>query len=810
MSKFSQRLQDKETFNILVEFTCPAGQPPRKLLSFLAAYEEDRPTWDGLDITAVTVTQNPSGVVTASPTDVIAHVKLAGGLHGLDYVPHVSAKGMNQAEVETVLKGLLSYGVEDCFVITGDKPATGMPVFELDSINVLQMIQRMNSDAILDAGPGGEAGTLWPGAAVGLAKYEEASCLQQHFKLEKKVRLGGAGFVITNLIFDSRKVRDLFRYLSESGLEVPIIGNVFFLHEPAARRMKDERLPGVYISPDLYRKVAQESYEEHLLRAAQQVAMWRDLGAAGVDLGNLEDLGLVKEIIDLAVEIGPEWTKADDNVSFPPPSNDLFYLYTPDGKASPLREARVPLRRKVLKGVHNLFFEEGATGYAGVKSLMGHSKGIRDAEGVLYSSVQLMEHLGKGALAKCQSCGDCFLPENYYVCVMGECSKGLPNVPCGDSTVDGRCGVDSTKPCAGVLIYDAARYFGEDIGVLRGRVNPPKDPGLTHTSSFRSFFLGLDHRKSAPLIQVAELLHSTIPSVKRALEIINSTENGFQVENAGLTYLRNVVKAQALRNPDYIDANVDDAGEGDSERASFLIRQLVRLICEEGRGIPPCIDSSDPEVIRAGLEEFYRLKDIAAPRPLINSANRERREFVWDLQEVGSFNIVYMLMGGTPGGVTSADELVEDALGFFREARKHGFDAEQVYFDTTVIPLAMEFSRYQEPGFSYVSMETLHRVMHNDEMKGVNSILGITNLTRDFPAGRKIGLLRAYVQIAMEAGLTAAIVDVRREFGIRPPDDQEILDIVRAFVEQDGSSEAYDRMMAAYETYKSYGMKKRA
>jgi len=393
---------------------------------------------------------------------------------------------------------------------------------------------------------------------------------------------------------------------------------------------------------------------------------------------------------------------------------------------------------------------------------------------------------------------------------MGECTKGLPNVPCGDSTVDGRCGVDSSKTCAGQLVYDAARYFGDDISGLRTSVNPPKDPDLLHTSSFRSFFLGLDHRKRSPLIQVAELLHTTIPSVKKAFEIIDGIEDGFQTKNDGLSYLRNVIRSQALRNPDYVDANVDDAGEGDAQRASFLMRQLVRLIFEEGKGIPPCIDSSDPKVIRAGLDEYYRLRGPVAPRPLINSANRERVDFVWDLLELGPFNIVYMLMGGTLGAVASSDELVDDALGFFREAQKHGLEAEQVFFDTTVIPLAMEFSRYQEPGFSYVSIEALRRVMHHQEMEGVNSILGITNLTRDFPAGRKIGLLRAYVKVAMDAGLTAAIVDVRREFGVRPPDDQGIIEIVKAFVGQDGSAEAYDRMMAAYETYKGFGLKKRA
>jgi cobalamin-dependent methionine synthase I len=311
------------------------------------------------------------------------------------------------------------------------------------------------------------------------------------------------------------------------------------------------------------------------------------------------------------------------------------------------------------------------------------------------------------------------------------------------------------------------------------------------------------------LIQVAELLHSTIPNVKKAFDIIKSLENGFDTENDGLSYLRQVIAAQVLRNPDYVDANVDDAGLGDSDQASFLMKRVVGLICQEGRGIPPCIDSSDPVVIRAGLGEYYERVSQSAPRPLINSANRERRDFVWDLQSIGPFNIVYMLMGGAPGSATTPDELVEDALSFFDDARKHGIEPRQIFFDTTVIPLAMEFSRFQEPGFNFVSIETLRRVMHHEELKGVNSILGITNLTRDFPAGRKIGLLRAYVQIAMDAGLTAAIVDVRRQFGLRAADDEEIVEIVKAFVEQDGSPEAYERMTKAYEKYKSYGVKKR-
>jgi len=396
---------------------------------------------------------------------------------------------------------------------------------------------------------------------------------------------------------------------------------------------------------------------------------------------------------------------------------------------------------------------------------------------------------------------------------MGECSKGLSNVPCGDSTIDGRCGLEPDKLCAGRLLYDAARYFTEDDSELYKRVNPPKNPLLAGTSSLRNFYIGLDHRRRPPLKLVAELLHSSIPKVRQAYNLFEDTGENGEDQRTAVGYLSEVIEAQALRAPDFIDVNVDDAGEGDSVKTACLMRESVRLIHQIGEGIPPCIDSSDIAVIRAGLEEYHRVRGRNAPLPLINSANRERRDFVWDLLEIGPFNLVYMLMGSVAAGAinqTADPECIEkDAIEFFREARKRGMEAAQIYFDTTVVPLAVEFTRFDGPGFNYVSLEALRRIMANEEMRGVNSILGVTNLVRDFPGGRKIGLLRAYLKIAMEAGLTAAIVDVRREFGIKEPEDEEIVEIVRAFTEQDGSPGAYERMNRAYEAYKSFGIRKR-
>jgi cobalamin-dependent methionine synthase I len=98
--------------------------------------------------------------------------------------------------------------------------------------------------------------------------------------------------------------------------------------------------------------------------------------------------------------------------------------------------------------------------------------------------------------------------------------------------------------------------------------------------------------------------------------------------------------------------------------------------------------------------------------------------------------------------------------------------------------------------------------MSDAEMKGVNTIFGITNVIRQFPPGRKMGVVRAFLQVAMECGLTAGIVDAVKDFGVKPPEDPEILEIARSFCEYDGSDEAMDRMQAGYKKYKESGQKK--
>ena len=65
-------------------------------------------------------------------------------------------------------------------------------------------------------------------------------------------------------------------------------------------------------------------------------------------------------------------------------------------------------------------------------------------------------------LFDCEECGDCFLVENFGICSMGKCEKGLANPPCGDANPDGTCGNNEEIRCVGELMYEAAASEGPD------------------------------------------------------------------------------------------------------------------------------------------------------------------------------------------------------------------------------------------------------------------------------------------------------------------------------------------------------------
>jgi len=840
MARMSLRdmLTKRSGFAVLAELTGGPGFSFDPIEKFLKAYQQaaaggTQVIPPGFDFAAITLPQSPGGVANIEPASVVSFVQAKGLADGLEVVPHVTCKDMNADAIVSSLMSLRKMGVRNVLALTGDKPVKTQGVFELESLGLLRLIKRINQDAYIQARPEalGSVHRFFAGAAVSPFKYSEASQMQQYYKMEKKIACG-AEFLITQVGWDWRKSAELFAYVRDAGLSVPVIGNVYLLSTltPAPRLMHDLKLPGCFVSDELLAKVNAERVDDHIERAAQQVAMYKAMGAAGVDIGGVPNFELFTRILHRAAEIGTAWEPFKDNLHWP--AKEAFYLYDESGARVRLSTPRPTIGKRFFDFSHRAILDPKHCGFRAFRKTMkvlGADKG----RGAIYKLFNGSEKGFKYLLFECEECGDCFLPENFGLCTMGGCEKGMDNAPCGDATIDGRCGNNVERVCIGERIYEAAA--SEDRGAgspspgpgadrpsaggnlksqisdsrgrarLRTAINKPRNPALEHTSSIINYLFARDHTMTRPLISIGEAIHASIPKTGKIMKQLHALGPGAYTTASGpLEYIKALIETQADEGAEYIAVNLDAFGEDNPQQAVDMMIEYVRLVRQFGHGVPICLDSSNDNVLTAGLQEWYNPQSaIRNPQserpPLINSVKVYTIDKILPLKKEYDFSFIGLLVSEDkptgPGGSHSVDELYGLAKQIFERAvGQYGFRPEQIFFDSTVFPLAIDMPMEPGvPGYTYRTFATIRKIRSDPAMKGVHCSLGVSNSVRDLPA-RKIGVCRAYVAKAMEYGLDAGIVNTAHQYGsVEPP--PELLELVGAYAQMDGSMDKMSKAM---------------
>jgi len=303
-----------------------------------------------------------------------------------------------------------------------------------------------------------------------------------------------------------------------------------------------------------------------------------------------------------------------------------------------------------------------------------------------------------------------------------------------------------------------------------------------------------------PLISIGESVHASIPKTGKIMkQLAELGPDAYSEPSEPLDYIKALIESQAAEGADYIAVNLDAFGESDPQIAVGMMLEYVRMVREWGNGVPICIDSSNDDVLIAGLKRWYNTGGKVR-RPLINSVKVYTMDKLLPLKKHFDFAFIGLLVSEEvstgPGGSHSVEELYSLATQIFDKAvDQYGFKPEEIFFDSTVFPLAIDMPMESGvPGYTYRAFETIKRIKSDPKMKGVHCSLGISNCGRDLP-GRKIGICRAYVAKAIEYGLDAAIVNVAHHYGLVEP-SPELLELVDAYAKMDGSMERTNKAMA--------------
>jgi methylenetetrahydrofolate reductase (NADPH) len=296
-SRFQAAARSGE-FLITAEVMPPKGSDPGHMIK-MASLLKDR-------VHAINITDGSRAVLRMS--SLISSAILLQ--NGVEPICQLACRDRNCIALQADLMGAQALGIRNILALTGDPIKAGdhpkaRGVFELESVRLLQLIEKMNqglawNDSVLTDG----ATELFVGAAID-PQCQSWSGLQHRF--ERKLE-AGAQFFQSQLICDFERLEKFMNQIAV-GCNKPILAGIFLLKSAKNAQFINRNVPGVQIPQAIIDRLAQakDPLQEGVAIAAEQVKLARQL-CQGVHMMAVKREDLIPQILDLA-EIPPVVTE---------------------------------------------------------------------------------------------------------------------------------------------------------------------------------------------------------------------------------------------------------------------------------------------------------------------------------------------------------------------------------------------------------------------------------------------------------------------------------------------------------------------
>ncbi|MEA5583247.1 methylenetetrahydrofolate reductase [Nodularia harveyana UHCC-0300] len=277
-------------FLVTAEVAPPKGVNVTQMIS-MAATLKGR-------VHAVNITDGSRAVLRMS--SLVASVFLLQ--NGIEPICQMACRDRNRIGLQADLMGAHALGIRNILALTGDPVKVGdhphaKPVFDLESVRLLQLIRKMNQGVDCNERPFPDGATdLFAGAAVD-PQSPSWSGLQKRF--ERKIE-AGAQFFQSQMITDFERLEKFMDTVAVN-YEKPILAGIFLLKSAKNAQFINKCLPGVNIPQNIIDRLdqAKDPLQEGMKIAAEQVLIAREL-CQGVHIMAVKREDLIAPILDLA------------------------------------------------------------------------------------------------------------------------------------------------------------------------------------------------------------------------------------------------------------------------------------------------------------------------------------------------------------------------------------------------------------------------------------------------------------------------------------------------------------------------------
>jgi 5-methyltetrahydrofolate--homocysteine methyltransferase len=224
-------------------------------------------------------------------------------------------------------------------------------------------------------------------------------------------------------------------------------------------------------------------------------------------------------------------------------------------------------------------------------------------------------------------------------------------------------------------------------------------------------------------------------------EKINGTRKTVSqaIRDRDATFIQDLATQQAAAGADYLDVNAGTAPKREPEDMAWLVT-CIQAVCDT----PLCLDSANPEALRAGLE-------LATQPPMINSVSGEipRIKGVLPLALEFKTNLILLALDdelGIPNASAARMLIVDRLIGL---AKQGGLAEHQLFVD----PLVTAISTGTENAM--ITFETIRKIRETYPECHITS--GLSNISYGMPLRPLIN--QTFMAMCVQAGMDSAILN---------------------------------------------------
>lgn len=262
---------------------------------------------------------------------------------------------------------------------------------------------------------------------------------------------------------------------------------------------------------------------------------------------------------------------------------------------------------------------------------------------------------------------------------------------------------------------------------------------------------------------------------------------------------QNLARLQTELGVEFLDLNIDGTRliQVKLEEMLDFLPDVIPAI-QEASSLPLCLDNPSVEFHKKALKSYDRNR-ANGKAPLLNSLAASREHLDEMIELVAEYDTMVIVMaserfveGGTAQCLDPQD--VHSAAKHFVEllSTKASRNNNQIIIDTGLAPVGADTY-----GLVNIGLDAMRLINNDPDLKGTHKTVGLSNFSWGTPKHIRENLEKAYLTIAMQAGLDFAIANPEKVDGPLPEEHRTVTLLKRA-LQQGRATDGESQEMAGY------------